>query len=353
MHIATRPNGKLSLVGTIVLGLTAWPAGAANPGGTSASSDAHLDAHALGTPAHAEVSLDRLVEHVTRAASSDRDKARAIFRWLTDRIRFDVDALLTSHPGLLRPDEVLRERRATSFGYAALFEALAQRAGLEALTIVGQVKGVSPTDDEHFQRINHAWNAVKIDGRWQLLDATRGAGYVKGQRFHKVFQEQYFLAPPEQFVRTHLPADPRWQFLHVPVTPQQFEALPYAKARYVGAGLKQEAVWQRYPIPGPNPAVYRHTAIGAEAYLYAGQVKILAAPPLGKLPRGHDYYFLFEAPQASEMAFVQKDRCLFLQKTGTRFEGMIRPEPGELKLGLKRHPHDQLFQAVRTYQIDQ
>src|SRR5207253_28839 len=140
-----------------------------------------------------------------RAAGNDRDRSRLIFRWLTERVRFDVDAFLTSHPGCVRPDEVMRERRATCFGYANLFEALAQRFDLECVSIHGQVKGVNPTDDERFVKINHAWNAVKIDGHWQLLDATRGAGYVKGQRFHKVFQQQYFLAAPEQFVRTHLP----------------------------------------------------------------------------------------------------------------------------------------------------
>jgi uncharacterized protein (TIGR03000 family) len=41
----------------------------------------------------------------------------------------------------------------------------------------------------------HAWNAVKLDGEWHLVDATWGAGGIKDKQFVKKFKDYYFLAP--------------------------------------------------------------------------------------------------------------------------------------------------------------
>lgn len=304
-----------------------------------------IDRHALTTPPQVELSLDTLAAYLVEPAQNDAEKARAIFRWMTDRIAFDTDAYITEHHGHLQPEMVLRNRRALCQGSSALFEALATRAGLECVTIAGYAKGAGFFDEEvdppqtRF-RPNHTWNAVKANGRWQLVDVTRGSGYIKAKRFRKQFQEQYFFTPPAHLVRTHLPSDPAWQLLPMPITLPQFDALPYIDAGYLRMGMKAGAFWHR-PVPDTD----------LDAWAKAGWLKVLAAPsPQGPLQPGRDYYFLIDAPQAVEVAVSQGRDAYALKRVGTRFEGAVRPHPGEMKLSMRRQPQAPL-ESVLQYEV--
>src|SRR5258707_374767 len=96
-----------------------------------------VDWHARLAPREVEGSLDDLAAYLAKPEFSERDKARVIFRWMTERIRFNADAHFTGTPGELRPENVLGHREATAFGYAHLYEALARKAGLEVVTVYG------------------------------------------------------------------------------------------------------------------------------------------------------------------------------------------------------------------------
>ena len=67
--------------------------------------------------------------------------------------------------------------------YATAYAVLARFAGLECAAVEGFVKGFryepgdSVRDASGSLVINHAWNAVRVDGQWRLLDACAGARY--------------------------------------------------------------------------------------------------------------------------------------------------------------------------------
>ena len=46
--------------------------------------------------------------------------------------------------------------------YAGAFKLLAQQAGLECIVVTGNLDGELP----------HAWNKIKIDGEWRIVDST-------------------------------------------------------------------------------------------------------------------------------------------------------------------------------------
>jgi hypothetical protein len=307
--------------------------------------NADIDRHALLATQDVELSLDRLAEYLTKDFTKDRDKVRAIYRWIADRISYDVDALLTNHPGEVRPEAVLRGRQATCFGYAALFETLARRAGLEAAIIPGFVKGVTNPDENRPFRPNHAWNAVKIESRWHLVDVTLGSGYVRLQRFRKVFQEQFFLPPAHHLLLTHYPVDPRWQLVPVPLGPHQWDRMPHVDMELFSMGITMEALCRQMQAPGFRGFV--------RAYAQHTSAKILSVPLGSHLAPGYDYYFLIDAPQTAQLALVQKDRWVPMRKIGTRFEGIIRPEPGELKLNVQPRPQDRRYQTLLVYQVNE
>jgi transglutaminase/protease-like cytokinesis protein 3 len=51
---------------------------------------------------------------------------------------------------------------------------------------------------------DHEWNAVKIDGRWKLIDVTWASGSVSTQtgKFVPEFNDAYYGTAPEVFFST-------------------------------------------------------------------------------------------------------------------------------------------------------
>lgn len=195
--------------------------------------DEQLEREVLATPAEAEDSLEELAAYLHKIAQTERQRAWAIFRWITANISYDTQALFSDASADQEPIAALRSRRAVCAGYTALFEALAKLVGLQTVAINGYSKGFGYVVGQGFEEMNHAWNAAQIDGKWRLLDATWGAGYLDEQgRFVRRFNSHYFDTPPEQFIYDHFPQDPQWQLLETPVTLAQYEQLPFLKPAF-------------------------------------------------------------------------------------------------------------------------
>jgi transglutaminase/protease-like cytokinesis protein 3 len=181
-----------------------------------------------------------LAGYLTEGLPSDEEKVRAIYRWMTEHIQYDLNGLRTSDYGDLTPDGVLRSRSAVCEGYSGLFESLVKAAGFEVEVVTGFAKGLGfSAGDAVPAGFNHAWNAVKVKGEWKLLDCTWGAGALNERgEYVKGFEPFYFFTPPEQFIYSHLPSDPKWQLLPEPFSRIAFEELPQVKPAFFLCGLR-------------------------------------------------------------------------------------------------------------------
>lgn len=199
-----------------------------------------VDAYALSIPKSEATSVERLATALEKGARTDREKARVIYRWITKNISYDTHAFFSGNLGDMRANNVLKTMKGVCDGYAQLFEALAQSMGLEAERIVGNSKGYGYVVGSRIQGpANHAWNDVKIDGVWQLVDCTWGAGNIDAKKnFVERFSDYYFLTPPDQFVYDHLPDDPEKQFLSPPVSKESYENLVNVEPIFFLCGLR-------------------------------------------------------------------------------------------------------------------
>jgi transglutaminase/protease-like cytokinesis protein 3 len=206
----------------------------------SSNEFAAIDAFALSVPKSEASSVDHLATALARGARNDREKARAIYRWITKNITYDTRAFFSGNLGDMSANNVLRTMKGVCDGYAQLFAALAQSMGLEAERIVGNSKGYGYVVGSRIDGpANHAWNAVKIFGSWQLVDCTWGAGYIDANKnFVQRFNEYYFLPPPDQFIYDHFPDDPDRQFLSSQVSKQTYEDLVNVGPLFFLYGLK-------------------------------------------------------------------------------------------------------------------
>jgi hypothetical protein len=104
-------------------------------------------------------------------------------------------------------DKAVNRRKAVCIGYSSLLMEMCSSVGLECNMITGWAK----IDQSCFgnKEPNHAWNEIKLNGKWYLTDVTWGSGYFdkKRRKYYKDFDTAYFLPTPDFFAMQHLPMD--------------------------------------------------------------------------------------------------------------------------------------------------
>ena len=187
-------------------------------------------------------SVEELAALLMQNASTEADKARIIYAWITQHITYDVaafqDALQNDNYPDVNPVKILRDRTTICSGYSNLYQALAEAMNLESAIVIGYAKGATPPDDQRFKDVNHAWNSVRIDGAWYLLDATFGAGSIRDERFVSAYSPYYFATSPQQFINNHYPKDAGWQLLTNIYSRTDFDNLPSITSRFYDLGFK-------------------------------------------------------------------------------------------------------------------
>ncbi|HEY3999288.1 MAG TPA: transglutaminase domain-containing protein [Candidatus Xenobia bacterium] len=284
-----------------------------------------LEPQAAPSPEADISSVEALAASLTAGLSSPKDKAKALFDWEATHIAYDVDAFYDGQTRLdSGPTVTLMRRRAVCGGYARLYEALCQAAGLEVAFIPGNGRGIE--DLRPGQKfINHAWNAVRLDGGWRLVDVTWGAGYIQDHAFVPHLEPFYFCTPPEQFIYTHFPREAKWQQLSTPYTQAAYSALPLLRPKFFlqGLGLIEPTQGQ---VQAESQYVLRF-AVPDNVML------------IGRVEDGHE---------------VHKD-WLFAQRAGAGWEvRCIFPQPGAYRVRLYAGPQVEgqtSFDEVASFQV--
>ncbi len=200
-----------------------------------------VDRIAYNVPVRYNNDLNKLTDYlINKVPKDDRMKARVIFAWILYHILYDDYSYrqhqkdrqkLLTHDDT--PFETFQKRRGTCGNFAKLFMYMARRAGLNAVVVDGFAFGG-----------NHVWNAVQIDGKWELLDSTNSYKVFLRVQSDKVYEreaheyeqhskrskvilpktinDKYFLLDPKEMILSHFPKEDQWQLLNPPVSPENF-----------------------------------------------------------------------------------------------------------------------------------
>jgi len=192
--------------------------------------------HALVSsfPPQEEKSPEWVGRYLAGRIADPLERARAIHDYVADRVAYDVPSYRAGKYPPQDAETVFRTGTGVCAGYARLFVAVSQAAGLEARYLVGDVRSENGQIDGE----GHAWNAVKIEDRWHLVDVTWDSGHVSGNTFTKKLRTTYFLTPPEVFSADHFPEDPTWQLRDTPLTRGEFIRQPMMRPSFYAHGLK-------------------------------------------------------------------------------------------------------------------
>lgn len=188
-----------------------------------------IDRLALNAPASAEKSIKSLAHYFDLDTLSDKEKTRAVYRWITDRIEYDIDAFLTGWPAAVNPKAVLVSKRTICGGYTSLFCRLLSELDIPCKIIEGYARSFASFKVDTLNNVDkHAWNAVFLEDKWWMSDLTFSLGTYDWvtKKFTENFNDGYFLVKPDRFIYNHFPFDQENQFLKEPVTFKQFTHFP-------------------------------------------------------------------------------------------------------------------------------
>jgi hypothetical protein len=170
------------------------------------------DSIALSFPKGKFITYKEIVNPLTENLKTEQEKFRAIYRWIADNVTYSLSNK-SENPG-----KTLTSRKATCIGYSTLLKEMCNYAGLECNVIGGLSKNKPEDIPPASEDTRHAWNEVKLNGKWYLTDITWASGtfdFTK-KTFHKNFDTAYFLPTPEFFIKQHFPTDIKMQMLSTP-----------------------------------------------------------------------------------------------------------------------------------------
>jgi hypothetical protein len=186
-----------------------------------------------------ELHLNDFVNTLLKGISSDEEKVKILHDWTTLNIQYDVEGYFGNGKIVYNTFDVIKTGKSVCEGYCNVFEVLLTTAKIENKKVAGYARGYGFdifATNEKFES-NHTWTAVKLNGKWQLIDVTWNSGFIDGIRFVPNYSLGYFLISPEKFVYTHFPEEPEWQLLSTPLSFAQFTNMPYLTDRFFALGL--------------------------------------------------------------------------------------------------------------------
>ena len=307
------------LGGPWVLSACTTPPAAVEPALTPSQRMAFLDAHALSAPAALEKDPEKLTQYLLKPANNDAEKVRVITRWLADRFDYDVDAFLNGTVTTATVEQLLLDKKAACEGFSSTFEVLGKKAGLKVMTLAGLAKGPHSEFYSGADKPNHAWNAVRIDGVWKVVDATWAAGFVDGNRYAKRFDDYYILQAPEQLLLSHFSLEDELgtQRAHK-VSKQLFLSLPRPSATFLHAGFP---VLEALEL-GRAGKLSQY----AQTYDHPYGSFSVSEAPLNYRVTIQNHRWRLKSEQYEAVALVQQGQFTGFNKTASGFELTAKPQ---------------------------
>ncbi len=183
----------------------------------------------------------------TGPARDEYHLVKRLHDWITYRVAYDTYLFedRDGHEGSRDPLEFLSYAdgaRTTCTGFSALFQMLATAAGIESRTITGRARSYGSYAGAVG---NHAWNAVRINDRWYIVDTTADArmhaeGAGRGERGE--YEDEWLFVAPEAILVKNWPDAFENQLIDDPISYESFVAMPLVSLGFFEGGLR--------PAPG-------------------------------------------------------------------------------------------------------
>jgi transglutaminase-like putative cysteine protease len=194
-------------------------------------------------PEEIQTSIDAVGKYLASRFGDKKLLVKAIHDYVVMRLAYDYDALARidakdwANTPAQDAEAVFTRKKAVCEGYARLMVALGKASGIEIAYVTGWIRdsrrrlALDSTGQPNLEGVNHAWNAVKLDDHWYLIDATwddpTGGTPVT----------TYLFTPPKLMTYDHLPENTAWQLRADPIALGDFVRQPLMSPAIGAYGL--------------------------------------------------------------------------------------------------------------------
>lgn len=242
-------------------------------------------------------SIEYFAKRIDKDFTTDLDKVRAAYYWISNNIGYDYkgrkEVIFSKSPSKYRKggtidlynanrkkyaENSLQTKKAICAGYSELLKYTLLELEIEAEVIIGYAK----TNTGEIGRIaidtDHAWNAVKIDNEWKLIDATWSTGNTLENQGELNFSDEYFLIDPEKMILNHYPKNPKWQLLKEHVKKSTYSYWPLFYSAYYNSGLDFKKTFKGIIKAKSDITIEFNTIDSTKTYYYSFKEEKYSTP---------------------------------------------------------------------------
>ncbi len=199
-------------------------------------------------------SISEFADKIQTDFKTDIEKTRAVYYWMANNISYDYKSYNSSSSRFNgtyyeNEEDLKRKQRQDAEttlkikigvceDYSQLFRFTLEELGIKCEVISGFAKTTVRDIGRVTRGTNHAWNAVYLDNKWQLIDVTWSTGNDEFKPGYFDFDDIYFLIDPKQLIWSHFPEDDQWQLLDKSISKIRFFYAPIIHSGYYDSGLK-------------------------------------------------------------------------------------------------------------------
>jgi transglutaminase/protease-like cytokinesis protein 3 len=211
-----------------------------------------VDEMVLNYPRFSKV--EDLASKINIDFSTDEEKARAAFFWLSKNIRYNIRQFYSGkdrsysfsyeseEDRIQKQQAVMDKLVADTFRnktgvceeYARSFKKICDLLEIKAAVITGSVRTDSNEIGNVTAEASHAWNAVFLNNKWVILDATWAAGHEYNKRWIREFNEYFYDIPTDKIFKTHFPEESIWILRFGRISKEEFYNQPIYTNTFLG-----------------------------------------------------------------------------------------------------------------------
>jgi len=185
-------------------------------------------------PLKYRLKVNVLTENICNAADQDQKRVENIFYWVSHYIKVDVNRYNKQKIAYDRtPNDILKSKKGDADDFAVLIKAMCESIGIRCQVIQGYEKNDLYENGAGFYKPNHAWNAILVNNKWEIVDAYNAAGNIEmdlnwfKKQLQKINKKKLYTSTKVKFVPNYnpdflyqnpeearlskIPVDPMWQ----------------------------------------------------------------------------------------------------------------------------------------------
>lgn len=166
-----------------------------------------------------EKSWNKVAHLIGDSCKTELEKVYTIYTYIAGFYKYDMNRLKLIYKRKIKRElylsEVIKNKKGVCGDFSNLFVTLCDSLDIGCFRVSGYSRTFSIFHPVKKNYYNHAWNVVRVEGKWYPVDVTFGMQHFTNKKLDQdKINYSFLFSDPVKFGIIHLPADPVFQLLN-------------------------------------------------------------------------------------------------------------------------------------------